>query len=68
MKKTLSVNKEVYSLQSLEESISDYRDLAKIKIDEQNQYWIVHFLKTKYDTEMTICEFENHLIDIENNK
>lgn len=68
MKRILKLNKELYSLNSLNHAVADYSGLAKIRVSEENGYYAVSFSRCKYDTEKTVSEFCNYLIDIQNCK
>lgn len=62
----IKINKELYSLKTLESAKEMYANLAYINRDEDSKYWILSFSKCKYDEMLTIREFENYLIGLEN--
>ncbi|MBR2841704.1 MAG: HxsD-like protein [Lachnospiraceae bacterium] len=62
----INLTKEVYSIKSLARAISNYKDFAVISVLETVDYWILDFSDCKYDPALTVKEFENHLIEIEN--
>lgn len=66
--KTLKLNKDIFSLETINAAISDYAQLAEIKFAERNHYVLLTFLNCKYDKEFTIKEFKNYLIGLENTK
>lgn len=61
-------NKEVYYKKIIFHAINDYRDIASITLEEQNQYFICTFLDCKYDRIETINEFANYLIELSNSR
>ena len=65
--KQITLNKEIYSQDAVVRAVKDYKQFARITIADKNDYWIVKFFACKYDELRTIKEFENYLIDLENN-
>lgn len=63
---TLSLNKELFSLDNIKEAESVYKGFAKISIIPEDRYYVVRFKHCKYDEERTVKEFENYLIGLEN--
>lgn len=60
----LKLNKEIYPYESLQHSYKDYAELAKIKIEDDSQYWILSFSDCLYDEAETAKEYENYLIEL----
>lgn len=60
----LFLNKSIYDKKYILIAIQDYCRISKIKIEEQQEYYICIFEHCIYDTIMTIKEFENYLIGI----
>lgn len=60
----LKLNKEIYLYESLQHSCKDYSELAKIKIEDDSQYWILSFSDCWYDDAETVKEYENYLIEL----
>lgn len=60
----LKLNKEIYPYESLQHSCKDYAELAKIKIEDNQQYWILSFSDCRYDKAETAKEYENYLIEL----
>lgn len=63
----LKINKEVFSRRKLELSISEFSNLADIKISDNRDHYLLEFSQCKYDENKTVLEFENYLIELENN-
>ena len=64
---SLHIRKELYRVECIAGAIDAYKDIATIRVDDGNDYWLLHFSKCTYDSARTIREFENYLIGLENN-
>ena len=62
----ISLSKELYSKNNILKAIEDYSSLARIAFGQDNSNWLVRFTNCKYDENRTIWEFENYLIELEN--
>ena len=60
------INKEIFDIGIVTKAIEDYSDIASINVSETKDYIELEFDNCKYDTEETIKEFENYLIDLTN--
>lgn len=58
--------KEIYSRENILSTISAYRDYATIILNDVNDKYELIFRKCKYSKKITIKEFENYLIGLEN--
>lgn len=59
-------NNSIYSCITIEKAIQAYQFLATIQISKNKDYTELTFVNCKYDTDVTIKEFENYMIGIEN--
>ena len=64
----LLLSTEIYSEKSIKETCDAYKDFAKIKVKRKSIYIELIFNSCKYDPNVTVKEFENYLINIENMK
>lgn len=64
--KEIRLPKEIYSENCITKAIADYNSLAKIDYALNEDKWEISFTKCKYDEMRTISEFENYLIELEN--
>ena len=64
--KKLRINRSIYSDDTIEKTIKAYKNHAIIVVTYKQQYANVIFLKCKYDEDLTIKEFENYMIGVEN--
>ncbi len=64
----LILSKEIYSEDSIEETCEAYSNLARIRIKKRKECMELIFDRCRYDTDITIKEFENYLINAENMK
>ena len=64
----LELKTDVYNIENIEKACVAYKDYAKIKIKMKNNRIELIFSKCKYNTDITIKEFENYLINVENMK
>jgi len=62
----LQLSTYIYSLDNIEKACTIYKDYAKIKIKKKHNRVELIFDRCRYDSEITIKEFENYLINIEN--
>ena len=62
----LALNTEIYSEDKINQVQTVYREYAIITKKLVDQYWILKFDKCRYDESLTIKEFENYLIGLEN--
>ena len=58
--------KEIYSRNTIFQAVSDYGNIAKIVVSEDDKYWILEFSECVADEDITKMEFENYLIGLEN--
>lgn len=68
LKNKLQLNTDIYSESSIRESCAAYKTYARIKIKKKNRYMELTFDRCKYKPDITMKEFENYLINIENTK
>lgn len=64
----LHLNTDIYSESNIRKTCGVYKDYARIKIRSRKQYVELTFDKCKYEPSITMKEFENYLINIENMK
>lgn len=64
----LELKTDVYNIENIEKACVAYKDYAKIKIKMKNNRIELTFSKCKYNADITIKEFENYLINVENMK
>lgn len=64
----LLLNTDIYSEKNIRETCDIYKAYARIKIKWKKPYVELRFDKCKYDPDITIKEFENYLINVENLK
>lgn len=62
----LALNTEIYSEDKINQVQTVYREYAVITKKLVDQYWILKFDNCRYDESLTIKEFENYLIGLEN--
>ncbi len=60
----LLLSKEIYKRELIEETILQFREICSITVEDRDGYFICWFSKCAYPVELTICEFENYLIDL----
>lgn len=68
LKNKLQLNADIYSESSIRETCEAYKAYASIKIKKKNEYMELTFDKCKYESGITMKEFENYLINVENMK
>ena len=66
--KILRLSNEIYSERAIKETIRSFSKLAEIKYSKSENYFICEFKKCVYDTQLTMDEFSNYLIDLMNTK
>ena len=64
----LLLSADIYSYTNIIETCDAYRGFADIKFTKKDSYYELTFDDCKYDSDITIKEFENYLINIENLK
>ena len=64
--KKLIINRSVYSNKSIEKTRLAYKNHAVTTLQYKDKYAIITFWKCKYDEELTMKEFENYMIGVEN--
>ena len=62
----LELSADVYSENSIKQTIAVYKNYAVIKLKKKRNKWILIFSKCRYDEQLTVKEFENYLIGTEN--
>lgn len=62
----IKLSKELYSEKCLRKAMADYSSLAQITIEYDQESWLIQFSNCKYEENRTISEFENYLIELEN--
>ena len=64
----LYLNTDIYSESNIRKTCGVYKDYARIKVKARKQYVELTFDRCKYEPVITMKEFENYLINIENMK
>lgn len=64
----LILSMDIYSVDSIEKACNAYRNLARIRAKKRKGCMELIFDRCRYDTDITIKEFENYLINAENMK
>lgn len=64
----LYLSKDVYSEDSVKKTCLVYSGYAQIKLKQKNSHIELSFDRCKYDPDLTMKEFENYLINVENSK
>lgn len=64
----IDLNTEIYSEESVKQAIQAYRDYATISTGSKRGHIFVIFSECRYDEQMSIKEFENYLIGVENSR
>ena len=62
------LNMDIYKRENIEKACMAYKDYAKIRVRVKNNRIELTFDKCKYNSNITIKEFENYLINVENTK
>ncbi len=66
MKNKLFLHKEIYTERNIKRAIKAYEELATIKIEQEEQYFICEIIDSRYDLQRTVWEFENYIIALSN--
>ena len=66
--KMLDLHLDIYSMESVIETVKVYSKIARIRIERKENYSQVIFEGCRYDEKRTSDEFENYLIGLENSK
>lgn len=64
--KTISVNREIYSIETIYKTIDVYKNYADISFELNDLDVKLFFDKCRYDELLTVKEFENYMIGLEN--
>ena len=64
----LELKTDVYNIENIEKACVAYKDYVKITIKMKNNRIALTFSKCQYNADITIKEFENYLINVENMK
>lgn len=62
----IRLNLGIYSVENIKKTCLIYDKFAEITLQEEKDYMILNFSACKYSEELTIKEFENYLIGVEN--
>ena len=63
---TAEFHKELYSKEVIAKAVNDYSEIADIFVKNKEKYWQCLFQNCRFETEQTIREFENYMIDLLN--
>lgn len=61
----LILSKEFFQKRSILEGMKDFSNLGTLEMQETQPSWKIIFSACRYDSEKTMQEFENYLIDKE---
>jgi sRNA-binding regulator protein Hfq len=64
--KKLKVNRSIYSDETINQTMMVYKNHAVTTFSFKHDYAVITFWKCKYDEALTIKEFENYMIGVEN--
>jgi len=64
--KSIEIKKELYSENTIFKAVADYKAIARIVMVKKKNTVKLTFIKCKYAEDITIKEFENYLIGLEN--
>ena len=64
--KKVKINRSIYSEETITAAIKAYQNHAVISAKIKDDYAVLTFWKCRYDEDLTIKEFENYMIGIEN--
>lgn len=64
--KKVKINCSIYSEKTIQAAIQAYQNHAVISAKFKDNYAVLTFWKCRYDEDLTIKEFENYMIGIEN--
>jgi len=62
----IQIRREIFSLQSIQRAVEDYKKIAKTSLKTGKTYYTVTFWKCIHDEDLTVKEFKNYLIGLEN--
>ena len=62
----LTLCEDIYSEEKIKQVMQVYKDYARINLKKKDGKYILEFKNCKYDEKITIQEFENYLIGMEN--
>lgn len=60
------IRREIFSLQSIKQAIDDYKNIVRTSLEIGKTYYTVTFWECVHDEDLTVKEFENYLIGLEN--
>lgn len=60
---TIKLNKNLFDISNIERCIEDYADIAIMKYEEIDGYYVVDILNSCYEEKETAQEFENYVIE-----
>lgn len=66
MNNRLILSADIYSQASIEKACQAYKNYADIKIKQTKLNMELTFDRCMYESGLTMCEFENYLINVEN--
>ena len=66
MKNELELSKEIYSFDNIIQTCEIYKEYAQIKVKSKIDKVVLTFTHCKYACDITMKEFENYLINMEN--
>lgn len=64
--KKLKVNRSIYSDEAINQTMMVYKNHAVTTVNFKRDYAVITFWKCKYDEALTVKEFENYMIGVEN--
>ena len=64
--KKLKVNRSIYSDNVIKQTMMVYKNHAVMTVSFKHEYAVITFWKCKYDEVLTVKEFENYMIGVEN--
>lgn len=64
--KKIKIRSEIFSEKNIKKALNDYKNITKASFKKGNIYHTITFWKCVYDEELTVKEFENYLIGLEN--
>ena len=66
MNKTMEFTKHFYDREAISMGISAYKDLADIRLSEDNNYYFCEIISCRYDIELVLNEFSNYVLGMMN--
>lgn len=64
--KKIKISSEIFSEKNIRQALTDYKNITKASLKKGSTYHTVTFWKCVYDEVLTVKEFENYLIGLEN--